>query len=127
MDVIPTEGSDMTTIDERRDRLMELIAAMQAAADARGGDAPGPAAPALSIGSLFRGPSIAADGVNIAFIAHDGRLIVKIPGDRAAAAIASGDAEPVTMGTRTMREWVGVPAQAAWVAFLREAVRFRAG
>lgn len=50
-------------------------------------------------------------------------------GDRATGLVATGTAAPVTMGKRTMREWVGIPAEtsleatrASWTGLAREAL-----
>lgn len=50
--------------------------------------------------------------------------------DRPSALVKNGTAEPVTMGSRTMREWVAIPAKPspettrdAWTALTGEALR----
>ena len=58
------------------------------------------------------------DGKVFAFLGHDGGLIVKLPEDRARLLVDEGTAERVTMGTRSMREWVAFPAQADEAATL---------
>src|SRR5690554_3495785 len=64
----------------------------------------------VTIGTMFRSPGIRVEGKIVAFLGHDGDLIVKVPRARAEELVAAGTAEPVTMGVRTMREWVSVPA-----------------
>jgi hypothetical protein len=84
--------------------------------------------PGVAAGTMFRGPGLWVGGKVFAFLGHDGRLIVKLPGDRAGALVAGGTAEPVVLGKRTMREWVGFPARedstetlALWRGVAREA------
>ncbi|GAA5207166.1 hypothetical protein [Microbacterium kyungheense] len=83
----------------------------------------------LTIGTMFRSPGIRARGKIVAFLGHDDRLIVKLPRERAVALVAQGDAQEVTMGTRTMREWIAVPARsdrestlARWTPLAQEAL-----
>jgi hypothetical protein len=45
-----------------------------------------------------------------AFLGSDDRLIVKVPSERAVALIEQGEAAELSMGRRTMREWIEVPA-----------------
>lgn len=61
-------------------------------------------------GTMFRSPGMKVGGKVFAFLGGADRLIVKIPRHRAEAAVAAGEAEPVTMGNRTMKEWVAYPA-----------------
>lgn len=65
--------------------------------------------PLVESGTMFRSPGIKVGGKVFAFLGNSDRLIVKIPRHRAEAVIAAGEAEPVTMGTRTMKEWVAYP------------------
>jgi hypothetical protein len=53
----------------------------------------------------------------------DGRLVVKLPADRAKALIAAG-AEPFVVGKRQMREWVSIEPGENWNALAREALAF---
>ncbi|MBW9095386.1 hypothetical protein JNB62_17025 [Microbacterium jejuense] len=85
----------------------------------------------LTIGTMFRSPGIRARGKIVAFLGHENRLILKLPRDRAVALVADGDAQEVTMGTRTMREWIAVPARAdheatlaSWAALAQEALDY---
>lgn len=86
---------------------------------------------ALTIGTMFRSPGIRAGGKIVAFLGHDDGIIMKLPRDRAVALVARGDAHEVTMGTRTMREWIAVPAGtdhaatlASWVPLTQEALDY---
>ena len=88
----------------------------------------------LSIRTMFRSPGIRADGKIVAFLAHDGGLIVKLPRPAAVDLVARGEADEVTMGKRTMREWVRVPGGAdrdatvaAWVPFAQQALDYVTG
>lgn len=60
-------------------------------------------------GTMFRRPGLRVGGMIFAFLGHDNRLIVKLPRPRAVELIATGAAYEVTMGTRTMREWIALP------------------
>jgi TfoX/Sxy family transcriptional regulator of competence genes len=68
--------------------------------------------PLVESGTMFRSPGLRVGGKIFAFLGRDHRLIVKVPRQRATTAVASGAAEPVTMGRRTMKEWVAFPAVA---------------
>jgi hypothetical protein len=83
----------------------------------------------LGLGTMFRSPAISWRGNIVAFAGRRRRLIVKLSQRRGAELIDVGDAEPVTMGRRTMREWVAVPAQGAgeealdaWLPYVAEGV-----
>ena len=66
--------------------------------------------PDVAVGTMFRSPGLRVGGKIFAFLGTLGKLIVKLPRDRAAQLVNEGTAERVVMGTRTMREWVEVPA-----------------
>jgi hypothetical protein len=72
----------------------------------------------LGLATMFRSPAISWQGKIVAFAGRRQRLIVKLPHGRAVELIDTGRAEPVTMGRRTMREWVAIPAQGAGVEAL---------
>lgn len=79
-------------------------------------------------GTMFRSPGLRVGGKIFAFLGHDDRLIVKLPRPRALELIATGVAHEVTMGTRTMREWVSIPPHDGrddeiepWSGYAREA------
>jgi hypothetical protein len=83
------------------------------------------------MGTMFRSPGLRTGAKILAFIGHHDRLIVKLPQARADELIRENRAEPVTMGTRTMREWVAIPAEpdfevslANWTALASEALRY---
>ncbi|UWF77646.1 MULTISPECIES: TfoX/Sxy family protein [Microbacterium] len=85
----------------------------------------------LDIGTMFRRPGIRADGKIVAFLGADDRMITKVPRERALELIAAGEASEVTMGKRTMREWISVPAAAdrdgtlaRWTPLVREALAY---
>ncbi|MCU1505108.1 MAG: hypothetical protein JWP05_77 [Microbacteriaceae bacterium] len=85
----------------------------------------------IEIGTMFRSPGLRTRKTIVAFLGHDDRLIIKLPRARAVALVGDGVAEPVTMGTRTMREWIAIPAdtdpeatQATWTKLAREAFSF---
>ena len=85
----------------------------------------------VEIGTMFRRPGLRTGNKIVAFLGHGDRLIVKLPRLRAAALFDDGTVEPVIMGTRTMREWVAIPAnpdpettRQAWTTLAREALRY---
>lgn len=85
----------------------------------------------VEVATMFRSPGLRAEGKIVAFLGSEDRLIVKVPRARTVALVDEGTAQPVTMGTRTMREWVAIPfgadensTCAAWVGFAREAYRY---
>lgn len=85
----------------------------------------------LTVGTMFRSPGIRIGNKIVAFLGHDDQLIVKLPRTRAVSLMDSGDALPVTMGTRTMREWVAVPGAgddgstlAKWLPLAKEALAY---
>lgn len=87
--------------------------------------------PRVQLGSMFRSPGLRVDAKIFAFLGHENRLIVKVPRDRALELLATGSVTTVTMGERTMREWVAVPlgADAAaaadlWYRLAREAYEY---
>ncbi len=64
-------------------------------------------------------------GGKIAAMLLNGRLVVKLPAERCRELEAAGHAEPLRMGTRTMREWVTVDdSHSDWVGLAREAASF---
>ncbi|MEV5892421.1 hypothetical protein [Nonomuraea fuscirosea] len=74
--------------------------------------------PDVAMATMFRNPGLRTGGKIFAFLGHDGELIVKLPQDQARRLLDAGTAAPVTMGTRTMREWVAFPAQQSDTATL---------
>lgn len=63
----------------------------------------------VAVGTMFRNPGLRVGGKIFAFLGYHGELIIKVPQDRARELIESGAADNVTMGTRTMREWITIP------------------
>ncbi|PTR24015.1 hypothetical protein C8K36_10825 [Rhodococcus sp. OK519] len=62
--------------------------------------------PLVEFGTMFRSPGLRVAGKIFVFLGHDHRLIVKLPRHRAQEVVAAGTAREVTMGSRTMKEWV---------------------
>lgn len=88
----------------------------------------------VEVGTMFRSPGLRVGGTILAFLGFDGELIVKLPHARGQELIAAGEAAPVTMGTRTMKEWFELPsadtpdqAYQAWLPLVREALAFVRG
>lgn len=87
----------------------------------------------VAVGTMFRSPALRTGKKVVAFLGSRSgdSLILKLPRARAAALMEDGTAGPVTIGKRTMREWIEVPAGAdidatrtAWTAFAREALLY---
>ena len=85
----------------------------------------------IETGTMFRSPGLRTGNKIVAFLGHHDRLIVKLPRPRAVALMDDGTAEPVTMGARTMREWVAIPAgpdtettRNTWTVLAREALHY---
>lgn len=83
------------------------------------------------VGTMFRSPGIRVDDKIVAFLGQDDRLIVKLPRARAVELRAASVVRDVTMGTRTMREWVSIPpgadeeaTLAVWLPLAREALAY---
>ncbi len=89
--------------------------------------------PGVELATMFRSPGLRVHERIFAFLGHGPRLIVKLPRARALELVAAGDAAVVTMGSRTMREWVEVPlgdgpdAAAVWRRLAREALEYVRG
>jgi hypothetical protein len=85
--------------------------------------------PGVAEGTGFgANPGLRAGKSIFAMLVRDA-LVVKLPADRCAALVASGEAEPFVVGRRAMREWASVAAadEARWLALAREAHAFVAG
>jgi TfoX/Sxy family transcriptional regulator of competence genes len=86
----------------------------------------------VTLGSGRRGfgsGALQVDGHIFAMLT-DGRLVLKLPGDRVAALVASGDGRPFDAGKgRPMKEWIALedPEGTQWLALAREARAFVAG
>lgn len=64
----------------------------------------------VELGTMLHNPGIRTGTKIVAFIGSDDRLIVKVPRERALELIEQGRAAPLSMGRRTMREWIEVPS-----------------
>lgn len=69
--------------------------------------------PGVTRGRMFASEGLALGGTFFAFVGRDGRLMVKLPQQRIQELIDSGTAERVTLGGRSMREWVSLPLPSA--------------
>ena len=76
-------------------------------------------------GKALSREAITVDGKIVAFISK-GRLVVKLPSDRIAALLESGEATPMRMGTRVMKQWLSVAYSTAarWVELAEESARY---
>lgn len=75
-------------------------------------------------GRMFSTVGWRRGGKVFAFVTHDGELMVKIPADRAREVVDAGAGAPMTIRERTMREWVRIPPDGDWEAFVVEAHAF---
>ena len=57
---------------------------------------------------------------------HTGALVVKLPRERVAELVATGEGDPFAPAGRTFREWVSIPQPdpERWRAILAEALEF---
>lgn len=81
----------------------------------------------VAMGTMFRSPGLRVRDKIFVFLSHKGQLIAKLPSGRARELVDAGTAEPMVMGTRTMREWVAFPPEHgldAWREVAREAHRY---
>jgi TfoX/Sxy family transcriptional regulator of competence genes len=108
----PTGPSDRQLARERGESLLDQVAEHFV-------DVPG-----VQVGRMFNGRGLSVDGSIFVFINREGRLVAKLPEAQAQERVADGNAAVVTMGTRTMREWVSFAQPAdvdSWVAVARDA------
>ena len=89
----------------------QLRAAAQAILDRLSGDYID--RPGVERDRMFGSDGLKVNGKFFAFIGREGRLILKLPASQAADLVATGKAEPVTIGGRKTREWVGLPMPGA--------------
>ena len=84
--------------------------------------------PDTSAGTGFGSNPGVRVGGRIAAMLVGGRLVVKLPAERCQELVAGG-AEPLSMGRRTMREWVtlGIEREPEWLPLAREALVFVRG
>jgi TfoX/Sxy family transcriptional regulator of competence genes len=62
----------------------------------------------VEINRMFSGQGLEVDGRFFAFVDKNGRLVVKLSQRDVVRLVDEGQAELVTMGKRTMREWAGL-------------------
>ncbi len=91
-----------------------------------------PAEQGVSAGRMLHGQGLKVGGMFFAFVSSTGRLVVKLPEQEVHKLVEAGDAALVTMGTRTMREWVSLPQPqdddlAGWQNALEAACKFVGG
>ncbi len=111
----PTGPSDRQLARERGESLLDQIA--EHFIDVAG----------VRAGRMFNGRGLSVDDSIFVFIDREGRLVAKLPEADARSRVAAGEAQPVTMGTRTMREWVSFAQPLdldSWVAVARDAHRY---
>ncbi|OLT55327.1 MmcQ/YjbR family DNA-binding protein [Cellulosimicrobium sp. CUA-896] len=82
--------------------------------------------PGVTAGTMFHSPGLRTGGKFFAFVDTEDGLVVKVPRDRAVELVRAGTADVVTLGRRTLREWVTLPCPApgpadAWRDALEEA------
>jgi len=82
--------------------------------------------PGSSVGTEFGGGSLTIDGKIFAFTSKNDHIAIKLPVDRIEALLGTADAERLTMGKRTMREWIVISdaGSPGTLRLLREALRF---
>jgi TfoX/Sxy family transcriptional regulator of competence genes len=88
-----------------------------------------PSEAAVTVDRMFSGRGLKADGRFFAFVNSVGDLVVKLAEQDVGRRVADGTGFPVTMGRRTMREWVSVPQPtdgdpARWLEAARAAYAF---
>ena len=73
--------------------------------------------------------SAANDGFVATVERSSGNLVVKLPKDRVAALIETGDGEPFAPAKKVFKEWVAIPAfdEATWTGLLVESIAFVEG
>ncbi|MCD2168617.1 hypothetical protein LPW41_02775 [Microbacterium sp. JC 701] len=85
------------------------------------------ALPGVDIGRMFGTEGLRIRTKVYAFVVHNGSLVVKLPEKRVGDLAAAGDAEPMVMRGRPMREWAEVTVEAGpdrWAALIAEARGF---
>ncbi|MHA7179440.1 TfoX/Sxy family protein [Arthrobacter sp. MDB2-24] len=79
--------------------------------------------------TMFGSAAISLSGKLFALVDREGRLMVKVPAERAADLVAQGAAVPARIGRGTAREWVSIAPEGSgtedqdreWTVFLLEA------
>ena len=82
--------------------------------------------PRITPAKMFGAPVLKVGGKVFSMV-HKGRLVVKLPAERVAALIKSGDGAPFDPGNgRLMKEWVAVKpmAKGFWINLAEEAKDF---
>lgn len=77
--------------------------------------------PGVQLGRMFNGRGLSVDGSIFVFVNRHGRLVAKLPEAETRALIGTGLADVVTMGARTMREWVSFGREGGPEAWRRTA------
>ncbi|TCL81746.1 MULTISPECIES: hypothetical protein [unclassified Rathayibacter] len=72
----------------------------------------------VDLATMFGSPAIRHRGRIVCFLGADDRLIVKLTRPDTFELVERGDADPVVMGNRTLREWVSVPRESPDTAAL---------
>lgn len=83
--------------------------------------------PAITRSTMMGYPCVRVAGAFAASLDHhSGDLIVKLPRDRVAAMVASGEGEPFAPAGRVFREWVAITDrdERRWGRLVDESVRF---
>lgn len=68
-----------------------------------------PAELGVSVGRMFNGTGLKVRGRFFAFVSNTGRLVVKLSEQDVQKLVSDDAGAFVTMGKRTMREWVSLP------------------
>ena len=82
------------------------------------------AMPDVDWGRMFSASGLRVRGKVFGLVNRAGRLMVKIPGQRADELVADSTVQRMVMGGREMREWVELDYEAgdaAWASLLAEA------
>lgn len=80
--------------------------------------------PGIEIGRMFGTEGLRVREKVYAFVVHNGSLVVKLPEQRIGELVAAGEAGPMIMRGRPMREWAEVPIEAGadrWAHLVEEA------
>lgn len=81
--------------------------------------------PAVSRQRKFASEALLVGGKIVGFVGKGGRLIVKVPAERAADLVQRGLAERVRLGRNLAREWIGLPGDSAlWRDLLDESFAY---
>ena len=86
--------------------------------------------PAVGRSTMMGFPCVRRAGQFFGSFDHrTGALVVKLPRDRVAELVASGEGDPFAPAGRTFREWVSIPEPdpGRWRAVLAEALAFAGG